>query len=66
MSVHLPGKIIAPGGLAAIKARAQQAGLRLEDVLRPSLAGIARQRRLDAKVRQALGPVLRGRRKRRR
>jgi len=64
MSVHLPGKIIAPGGLAAIKARAQQAGLRLEDVLRPSW--IARQRRLDAKVRQALGPVLRGRRKRRR
>ena len=33
-----------------IPTRAEQAGLRLEDVPRPSLARIARQRRLDAKV----------------
>jgi len=35
--------------------RAQQAGLRLKDVPRASLAKIARQNRLDAQVHQALG-----------
>jgi len=42
--------------------RAQQAGLRLEDVPRPSLAKLVRHHRLDAKVRRALKPVLRRRR----
>jgi hypothetical protein len=42
--------------------RAQQAGLRMKDVPRPSLAKLRRQHRLDAKVRQALGLVLRRRR----
>jgi len=45
---------------------AHQAGLRLEDVPRPSLARIARQRRLDAKVRQVLGRSSEDGRKRRR
>ena len=49
-----------------IPTRAEQAGLRLEDVPRPSLARIARQHRLDAKVRQALGLGLRRRRRARR
>ena len=43
--------------------RAQQAGLRLDDVPRASLAKIARERRLDAQVRQALGLVLQWRKK---
>ena len=43
--------------------RAQQAGLRLADVPRPSLAKIIRQYRLDAKVRRSLGRVLRRRRR---
>jgi hypothetical protein len=43
--------------------RAQQAGLRLEDVPRPSLAKSARERKLDAMVRRALGLVLRRRRR---
>ena len=43
---------------------ADQAGLRLKDVPRASLAKIARQRWLDAQVRRALGPVLRRRPKR--
>ena len=43
--------------------RAQQAGLRLQDVPRPSLAKILRERKLDAKVRHALGLVLRRQRK---
>ena len=38
--------------------RAQQAGLRLEDVPRPSLAKLRRRNKLDAQVRQALGMVL--------
>ena len=47
-----------------VPTRAHQAGLRLEDVPRASLAKIARQRRLDAQVRRALGLVLRRRPKR--
>jgi hypothetical protein len=43
--------------------RAQQAGLRLEDVPRPSLAKLRRRHKLDAQVRQALGLVLRQRRR---
>jgi hypothetical protein len=43
--------------------RAQQAGLRLEDVPRPSLAKLRRRHKLDAQVRQALGLVLRRRRR---
>jgi hypothetical protein len=43
--------------------RAQQAGLRLEDVPRPSLATRIRRYKLDARVRQALGLVLRRRRR---
>jgi hypothetical protein len=42
--------------------RAERAGLRLKDVPRASLAKIARQNRLDAQIRQALGLVLRRRR----
>jgi len=45
-----------------VPTRAQQAGLRLADVARPSLAMIARQNKLDAEVRRALGLVLRRRR----
>ena len=41
--------------------RAKQAGLRLEDVPRPSLAKLRRRRELDAQVRRALGLVLRRR-----
>jgi hypothetical protein len=41
--------------------RAQQAGLRLEDIPRPSLA--KRRRRHNAQVRQALGLVLQRRRR---
>jgi len=43
--------------------RAQQAGLRLEDVPRPSLAKRRRRHKLDAQVRQALGLVLQRRRR---
>jgi hypothetical protein len=42
--------------------RAQQAGLRLEDMPRPSLGQIIRRDKLDAKIRRALGRVLRRRR----
>jgi len=41
--------------------RAQQAGLRVEDLPRPSLAKLRRRHKLDAQVRQALGLVLRRR-----
>src|SRR5258707_9705636 len=43
--------------------RAQRAGLRLEGVPRPSLATRIRRYKLDARVRQALGLVLRRRRR---
>ncbi len=43
--------------------RAQHAGLRLEDVPRHSLAKLRRRHKLDAQVRQALGLVLRRRRR---
>ncbi|HXL20103.1 MAG TPA: hypothetical protein VN961_21520 [Streptosporangiaceae bacterium] len=43
--------------------RADQAGLRLEDVPRPSLAKLRRRHRHDGQVRQALGLVLRRRRR---
>jgi hypothetical protein len=43
--------------------RAERAGLRLGDVPRPSLTQLRRQHRLDAKVRQALGLLLRRRRR---
>ncbi len=43
--------------------RVQQAGLRLEDVPRPSLVKLRRLHKLDAQVRQALGMVLRRRRR---
>jgi len=45
--------------------RAERAGLRLEDVARPSRAKADRGRRLDAMVRKALGMVLQRRRRRR-
>ncbi|HEX9546381.1 MAG TPA: hypothetical protein VF942_03540 [Acidimicrobiales bacterium] len=45
--------------------RAQQAGLRLEDVPRPSLAKLRRRHKIDAQVRRALGVVLRRQRRRR-
>jgi len=45
-----------------VPTRGQQAGLRLEDVPRPSLARIIRRDRLDAKIRRALGRLLRRRR----
>jgi len=38
-----------------VPTRVQQAGLRLEDVPRPSLGQILRRDRLDAKMRRALG-----------
>ncbi len=41
-----------------VPTRAQQAGLRLADVARPSLVKIARQNKLDAEIRRALGLVL--------
>jgi hypothetical protein len=41
--------------------RAEQAGLRLEDVPRHSLAKLIRRHRLDAEVRRALGRVIRRR-----
>jgi hypothetical protein len=41
--------------------RAQQAGLRVEDLPRPSLAKLRRQHKLDALVRAALKPVRRPR-----
>jgi hypothetical protein len=41
--------------------RAQQAGLRVEDVPRPSLAKRRCRYKLDAQVRQALGLVVRRR-----
>jgi hypothetical protein len=40
--------------------RAERAGLRLEDVPRPSLARCRHRHQLDAQVRQALGLVLSG------
>jgi hypothetical protein len=43
--------------------RAQQTGLRLEDIPRPSLAKRRRRHKLDAQVRQALGLVLQRRRR---
>ena len=43
--------------------RAQQTGLRLEDIPRPSLAKRRRRHMLDAQVRQALGLVLQRRRR---
>jgi len=43
--------------------RAERAGLRLEDVARPSRAKADRGRRLDAMVRKALGMVLQRRRR---
>jgi hypothetical protein len=43
--------------------RAQQAGLRVEDVPRPSLARLRRRHKLDAQVRQALGLARRLRRR---
>jgi hypothetical protein len=43
--------------------RAERAGLRLEDVPRPSLAKLIRRHKLDAKIRRALGQVLRRRRR---
>jgi len=45
-----------------VPTRAQQAGLRLEDVPRPSLGQIIHRDRFDAKIRRALGQVLRRRR----
>jgi hypothetical protein len=45
--------------------RAQQAGLRVEDLPRPSLARLIRQHKLDAVVRKALGQLLRRRRPKR-
>ena len=51
-----------PGRGAIVLTRAQQAGLRLEDVPRPSLGRILRRNRLDAKIRRALGRTLRRRR----
>ena len=44
------------------RCRPAPAGLRLEDVPRPSLGQILRRNRLDAKIRRALGRVLRRRR----
>jgi hypothetical protein len=41
--------------------RAELAGLHIKDVPRPSLAKIQNQHKLDAKVRHALGLVLRPR-----
>ena len=41
--------------------RAEQAGLRLEDVPRPSLGQLLRRDRLDTKIRRALGRVVRRR-----
>jgi hypothetical protein len=43
--------------------QAERAGLRLEDVPRPSLARLRRQHKLDTEVRRALGQVLRRRRR---
>jgi hypothetical protein len=48
-----------------VTTRAHQAGLRLEDVPRPSLAKIIRRDKLDGKIRQALKQVLRRRRPKR-
>jgi hypothetical protein len=42
--------------------QAERAGLRLEDLPRPSLAKLIRRHRQDAKIRRALGLVLRRRR----
>src|SRR6266436_8479464 len=44
--------------------RAERAGLRLEDVPRPSLAKLRRRHKLDAQVRQALGMIRKRRRAR--
>jgi hypothetical protein len=48
-----------------VPTRAQQAGLRVEDLPRPSLGQIIRRDKLDAIVRRALGQVLRRRRRKR-
>ena len=53
-----------PSYTATVPTRAQQAGLRVEDLPRPSLGQIIRRDKLDAIVRKALGQVLRRRRKR--
>jgi hypothetical protein len=45
-----------------VPTRAQQAGLRLADVPRPSLGQIIRRDRLDAKIQRVLKPILRRRR----
>jgi hypothetical protein len=44
--------------------QAERAGLRLEDVPRPSLAKLRRQQTLDGQVRQVLGLFLSGRKRR--
>ena len=41
-----------------VPTRAEQAGLRLEDVPRPSLGQLLRRDRLDTKIRRALGRVV--------
>jgi hypothetical protein len=46
-----------------VPTRAQEAGLRLEAVPRRSLGQLIRRHKLDAQVRQALGLVLRRRRR---
>jgi hypothetical protein len=44
-----------------VPTRAQQAGLRVEDIARPALVMLIRRNRVDAKIRRALGRVLRRR-----
>ncbi len=46
-----------------VPTRAHQTGLRLENVPRPSLAKLRRRHKLDAQDRQALGLILRRRRR---
>jgi hypothetical protein len=48
--------------LSSARTNSAQTGLRLEDVPRPSIGQIIRRNRLDAKIRRALGQVLRRRR----
>lgn len=45
-----------------VPTRGEQAGLRLADLPRPSLAQLIRRDKLDAKIRRALGRVLQRRR----
>ena len=63
-----PAPSVRPAGYGRValgcRPGAHHAGLRLEDVPCASFAKIARQRRLDAQVRRALGLVLRRRPKR--